>query len=71
MNLLERNEWKVFLLQALKGDGAGGVGAKGEVALVKRPQEEASKEKNKRSQLKKEKKKREVLSFSSVSECIS
>ena len=64
MSLLKCTEWKVFLLQALKGDGVGGVGAKEEVASVKRPQKEARKGKKKRSQLKK----RKVLSFSSVSE---
>ena len=70
MNLLEGNEWKGFLLQALKGDGAGGVGAKEEVASVKRPQKEASKGKKKRSQLQK-KERREVSSSSSrsVAEC--
>ena len=54
MSLLKRIEWKVFLLQALKGDGVGGVGAKEKVASVKRPQKEASKGKTKRSQFKEE-----------------
>ena len=50
MSLLKRIEWEGFLLQALKGDGVGGVGAKEAAAPVKRPQEEASKGGNKRSQ---------------------
>ena len=47
MSLLKCIEWKVFLLQAPKGDGVGGVGAKEEVVSVKRPLKEACKGKRK------------------------
>ena len=40
-------EWKVLLLQAPKGDGAGGVGAKEEATSAKRPLKEACKGKRK------------------------
>ena len=40
-SLLNHTEWKVFLLQAPKGDGVGGGGAKEEVVSVKRPLKEA------------------------------
>ena len=51
---------EVFLFQALKGDGIGGVGANEEVVSVRRPQKEASKGKKKRSRKKRRKKKGSV-----------